>query len=466
MIEKHQIPVHRVEISPEEKYVFVRHIKGILPEILDRLLKARKQAKADMKSAKGTHLEKIYDGRQNALKISCNSVYGFTGADPGIFSCKPIATTVTCKGRGIIEQSKQFVEENYPGSEVIYGDTDSIMCKFPTELRRENFPDDEAFKMARIEESFRLGAEATKRISKMFKDTNADSVLELSLEKVNCPYFLLKKKNYAAIMYKPGPGLKPEAPELDQKGLKSVKRDAAPITKRVIDGYLERLLQRGSVDDAYVYLRGILQDMVDDRLQFEDYILSKQLKDGYANPERVTQMVVTNKIKARDPGSEPRAGDRVQYVILDVGKLKDPIFLKAEDAAYAKEEKKKLDLIHYIDVDVQSSLGDLVLPFGDRFTKLFSEYRLKLVNKRLGQQDVSSFFEMDVNATVQTPNQEQKPLTVKPPSASLKRAQDTRSSIKPAQAKKQKTATGQLISSSQTTLDAILLTVPLSISLS
>ena len=123
LIERHNIPVHHVEISPEERYVFVRHIKGILPEILKTLLKARKQAKADMESARGTHLFEIYNGRQNALKISCNSVYGFTGAGHGMFSCKPIATTVTCKGRGIIELTKRTIEHDFPGAEVIYGDS-------------------------------------------------------------------------------------------------------------------------------------------------------------------------------------------------------------------------------------------------------------------------------------------------------------------------------------------------------
>ena len=60
--------------------------KGILPQILEELLSARKKAKADMKAekAKGKDFDPltyaVYDGRQLALKISANSVYGFTGA--------------------------------------------------------------------------------------------------------------------------------------------------------------------------------------------------------------------------------------------------------------------------------------------------------------------------------------------------------------------------------------------------
>lgn len=50
------------------------------------LLGARKKAKADMKAekSKGKDMDPltyaVYDGRQLALKVSANSVYGFTGA--------------------------------------------------------------------------------------------------------------------------------------------------------------------------------------------------------------------------------------------------------------------------------------------------------------------------------------------------------------------------------------------------
>ncbi len=54
--------------------------KGLLPEILESLLNARKKAKADLKKETDPFKQKVLDGRQLALKISANSVYGFTGA--------------------------------------------------------------------------------------------------------------------------------------------------------------------------------------------------------------------------------------------------------------------------------------------------------------------------------------------------------------------------------------------------
>ena len=57
--------------------------KGILPQILDELLAARKRAKKDMAETTDPMEKAVQNGRQLALKISANSVYGFTGAAVG-----------------------------------------------------------------------------------------------------------------------------------------------------------------------------------------------------------------------------------------------------------------------------------------------------------------------------------------------------------------------------------------------
>ena len=53
------------------------------------------------------------DGRQLALKISANSVYGFTGAQVGKLPCLEISQSVTAFGRMMIEHTKKEVEERY-----------------------------------------------------------------------------------------------------------------------------------------------------------------------------------------------------------------------------------------------------------------------------------------------------------------------------------------------------------------
>lgn len=66
--------------------------KGLLPQILESLLSARKKAKADLKNETDPFKQKVLDGRQLALKISANSVYGFTGAQVGKLPCLEISS--------------------------------------------------------------------------------------------------------------------------------------------------------------------------------------------------------------------------------------------------------------------------------------------------------------------------------------------------------------------------------------
>jgi DNA polymerase elongation subunit (family B) len=78
--------------TPSENYFVKSSVrKGLLPAILESLLGARKKAKADLKKETDPFKKQVLDGRQLALKISANSVYGFTGAQNGKLPCLEIS---------------------------------------------------------------------------------------------------------------------------------------------------------------------------------------------------------------------------------------------------------------------------------------------------------------------------------------------------------------------------------------
>lgn len=110
-----------VEYEDHGEFRFAQNVPSLLPEILKELKQFRKKAKADMK--KYPELYNVYNGRQLAYKISMNSIYGFTGASKGMLPCMAIASTVTRQGRKMIQASKEYVEEHFPGSKVRYGDS-------------------------------------------------------------------------------------------------------------------------------------------------------------------------------------------------------------------------------------------------------------------------------------------------------------------------------------------------------
>jgi DNA polymerase delta subunit 1 len=71
------------------------------------------RAKAELKEETNLFKRKVLDGRQLALKLSANSVYGFTGASIGKLPCLEISQSVTAFGRQMIERSRQLVEDKF-----------------------------------------------------------------------------------------------------------------------------------------------------------------------------------------------------------------------------------------------------------------------------------------------------------------------------------------------------------------
>ena len=61
-------PEDMIRTPSGDTFVCARRTKGILPEILEELLAARKRAKADLKAATDPFVKAVLDGRQLALK--------------------------------------------------------------------------------------------------------------------------------------------------------------------------------------------------------------------------------------------------------------------------------------------------------------------------------------------------------------------------------------------------------------
>jgi len=114
----------------EGEVKFAQNYKGIMPKILERLWKERKAIRKQMKDlSPEDSMYAVLNGVQLAIKVSMNSIYGFTGAKYGRLPNKLIAASVTACGRQMIAHSKKCAEEWY-NCEVVYGDTDSIYVKF------------------------------------------------------------------------------------------------------------------------------------------------------------------------------------------------------------------------------------------------------------------------------------------------------------------------------------------------
>ncbi|KAG6817533.1 DNA-directed DNA polymerase delta [Tephrocybe sp. NHM501043] len=328
--------------------------KGLLPTVLEDLISARKRAKADLKNEKDPFKRAVLDGRQLALKISANSVYGFTGATIGKLPCLAISSSVTSYGRQMIEKTKQEVEAEYciangrsHNAEIVYGDTDSVMVRFgPTDL---------ATVMA-------LGQEAAD-----FVTTKFVKPIKLEFEKVYFPYLLISKKRYAGLYW-----TRPDKyDKMDSKGIETVRRDNCRLVSTVIETCLHKMLIDRDVRGAQDYTKQTISDLLQNKVDMSQLVITKALaKADYAGKQAHVELA--ERMKQRDAGSAPALGDRVAYVIIK-GIKGAAAYEKSEDPLYVLENNLPIDTKYYLDNQLSKPLMRIFEPIlGEKASSLLS----------------------------------------------------------------------------------------------
>ena len=185
-----------IEYYEVDGHKFAQNNEGILPKMLRELAQNRKTAKKAMFEAEqrgDAFMQSVYNGKQLAFKVSMNSIYGFTGAIVGFLPCKPVASCTTSIGRGMIEHTKNKVEEWYPGAVVVYGD--SVAYDTPILVRINK----RIIKYIRIEMLY-TGVDSPNGEDKLYQDvtdtevytevgwTNIQRVMKHRLDPTKCMY--------------------------------------------------------------------------------------------------------------------------------------------------------------------------------------------------------------------------------------------------------------------------------------
>ncbi|XP_055374133.1 DNA polymerase delta catalytic subunit [Condylostylus longicornis] len=327
-----------ITLTPSNnKFVKATVRKGLLPEILESLLAARKRAKNDLKVETDPFKRSVLDGRQLALKISANSVYGFTGAQVGKLPCLEISGSVTAYGRTMIEKTKSEIESHYKRANgyendavVIYGDTDSVMINFGVKT---------------LERSMELGREAAEYVSAKFIKP-----IKLEFEKVYFPYLLINKKRYAGLYF-----TRPEKyDKMDCKGIETVRRDNSPLVANLMNMCLQKLLIERDPDGAVNYVKQVISDLLCNKVDISQLVITKELtKTDYAAKQAHVELAA--KMRKRDPGTAPKLGDRVPYVIISAPK-NTPAYQKAEDPIYVLDNCISIDTNYYLENQLSKPL--------------------------------------------------------------------------------------------------------------
>uniref|UniRef100_A0A4W2FDN9 DNA polymerase zeta catalytic subunit n=1 Tax=Bos indicus x Bos taurus TaxID=30522 RepID=A0A4W2FDN9_BOBOX len=290
---------HDITVSPNG-IAFVKPSvrKGVLPRMLEEILKTRLMVKRSMKAYKQDRvLSRMLDARQLGLKLIANVTFGYTAANfSGRMPCIEVGDSIVHKARETLERAIKLVNDTKKwGARVVYGDTDSLFV---------------LLKGATKEQSFKIGQEIAEAVTA----TNPKPV-KLKFEKVYLPCVLQTKKRYVGYMYET---LDQKDPVFDAKGIETVRRDSCPAVSKILERSLKLLFETRDISLIKQYVQRQCMKLLEGKASIQDFIFAKEYRGSasYKPGACVPALELTRKMLTYDRRSEPRVGERVPYVII------------------------------------------------------------------------------------------------------------------------------------------------------
>jgi DNA polymerase elongation subunit (family B) len=142
-------------------------------------------------------------------------------------------------------------------------------------------------------------------------------------------------------------------------GVALKRRDNAPIVKDIFGGALDILMEKRDIRPAQDFVKDMLIKVLKNEMPLDKYIITKQLRDDYKNPEQIAHRVLADRMAERDPGTAPQVGDRLPYVYVANRKEEKKQGNKIEHLDYVRDKGMKPDTEFYITNQIQNPVAQL-----------------------------------------------------------------------------------------------------------
>lgn len=429
---------------------------GIIPSILQELLTERKNTKKEMKIEKDPFRKSILDGKQLALKVTANSIYGQLGAPTSQIYMKELAASTTSIGRSMLEHARDFVQKDFvnivktitvnklevydkyrindkhPDYEmiestvnmlkdyeikpnIIYGDTDSIFIDMGI-TGAQSIDRDTILLL-----SINLG-----KLASIFIKPTLAFPHNLEYEKTFYPFCIFSKKRYIGNKYEDSIVKYKQS----SSGIVLKRRDNANIVKKIIGGLVNIMLEDTRSENIKEIIREYmikcLSDLLNGKYPIQDFVTTKTIRGTYKGIKLTTDntgkkdeegtwkwddvkcsqahVMLAQRIKVRDPGNAPQVNDRIPSVIIykecKKGKLLQWEII--EHPEYVKENKLKIDYLHYLTNQIMNPALQFLELVIDKPKQIFLEYINKEELKRKHILSLDNWFKKDNISTIDT----------------------------------------------------------------
>ncbi len=293
-----------IESPTGTKFLSTDQKKGILPEILEELMKERDEVKKKMRESEGKE-ERYYRGLQNAIKVLMNSFYGVFASSFYRFTDPNIGESITAFARENIKKLIQDLKEEE--LKVIYSDTDSVFFQSP-------------------EDNLEDTIEISERIAKEY--SSEETILEF--EKVLNPFFSHgRKKRYVGKIIWPEEDMLVRGYELRRSDSFEAQDEALEeLFRYVLDDDIE-----GAVERAKQWIT----EGRNGEVEPEKLVISRTCKkfSSYKNPESMPNVQAARKMKKNDYKFTP--GMKVSWVVVDADRSPQEVEPWLPDLKFKKE---------------------------------------------------------------------------------------------------------------------------------
>jgi DNA polymerase elongation subunit (family B) len=393
--------------------------KHTLPDIVAKLLKARKDKRKEAEKEEDPFRKALLDAEQLAYKLTANSLYGQLGSATFKIRLQHLAASVTSYGRKQILFAKAAIEQFYGpeakdprcSATIVYGDTDSLFVDFGVK-------DVKTGKLlsgtAAVEATMHITEEAGKFVSGALKPPH-----DFEYDKVFDQFIIFSKKRYVGNKYEES------ATDFKQTSMGIVlkRRDNAPVLKTIYGGAIKILLNERDVPKAAQFVSQKTLEMVQGKMSLSQLTITKSLSakykpdyvkgdiqeleqqiqmktkeiDAYEAKSKLTDKeskakqvleanlqalygrlaakrddltrfsypahkILADRMAKRDPGNAPASGERMGFIYIapPPGQLAPKLQGdRIETPEYIKEKKLQPDYKYYIEHQLEKPIGQL-----------------------------------------------------------------------------------------------------------
>lgn len=299
-------------IQLENKKVYFSKKSGFFPEMLKEIIEKRRQYKEELKIKP----DAIKKARSNAFKLLANASYGYLGFFGARYYCEEAAAATAAFAREAIKNIIEKIDKE--GYKTIYSDTDSI--------------------------AFLLGKRNKNDAKEFLKKLNSQlpGIMELELEDFyKRGIWVTKrtgefgaKKKYALINYEN---------KLKIRGFETVRRDWCALARETQNKVLKLILEDGDDKKAFDYIKKIVKEVKDRKIELKEMIIKTQLKKPISEYKSISPHVIAAQ-KMIEKEMPVDMGSLIEYYIAET-KEKTKLI---RDKVKLPEEKGEYNLEYYL----------------------------------------------------------------------------------------------------------------------